>query len=63
MTKRERNQEKQNTWMPSLAWLLKVLAIIYIVIIIAFFSFNYLLKPYMRDIPKEITPWLYNGNI
>ncbi len=46
------------TWMPSLKWMLKVLAIIYIVIIAAFFTLNYLLKPYMRDIPKELTPWM-----
>ncbi len=63
MIKKERNQEKKSTWFPSFVWILKVTAIIYVVIIVAFFSFNYLLKPYMRDIPKEITPWLYNGDI
>lgn len=62
MTKKEKNQEIQNTWMPSLKWMLNVLAIIYVTIVIAFFSFNYLLKPYMRDVPKELTPWLYNNN-
>lgn len=58
MAKKEKDYEYTNTWMPSLKWLLRVLAIIYIFIIIAFFAFNYLLKPYMRDIPKEITPWI-----
>ena len=29
-----------------------------VVLVILFFSLNFLLKPYMRDIPMEITPWL-----
>lgn len=50
--------QKEYTWMPSLKWMLKALIIIYIIIIVAYFSLNILLKPYMRDIPKELTPWL-----
>jgi len=52
------DKQEIKTWMPSLKWMLKVLAVIYVVIIIAFFTLNYFLKPYMRDIPKELTPWL-----
>lgn len=45
-------------WQPSWKWHLKTLGIIYLVLIIIFFTLNFLLKPYMREIPKEITPWL-----
>lgn len=50
--------KEEQTWMPSLKWLVKTFAIILVCIIIAFFVLNYLLKPYMRDIPMELTPWL-----
>ena len=53
------NEKKENSiWQPNLKWFLKVLITMYILITIAFFTVNFLLKPYMRDIPKEITPWL-----
>ena len=53
------NEKKENSvWQPNLKWFLKVLITMYILIIIVFFTVNFLLKPYMRDIPKEITPWL-----
>ncbi|MCX7957154.1 MAG: hypothetical protein N2643_04595 [Endomicrobia bacterium] len=45
-------------WKPDIKWYLKVLGIIYLVLIGLFFLLNYLLKPYMRKIPPEITPWL-----
>lgn len=45
-------------WKPSLTWHLKVLGIIYVCLILLFFLLNYLLKPYMRKLPPEITPWL-----
>jgi Na+/H+ antiporter NhaC len=32
--------QKEYTWMPSLKWMLKTLIIIYIVIIVAYFSLN-----------------------
>ena len=51
-----------NVWLPSLKWLIPVLIILYVVIIVIFFVTNYFLKPYMRDIPKEITPWLNNSS-
>jgi len=53
------NEKKENSvWQPNLKWFLKVLITMYILITIVFFTVNFLLKPYMRDIPKEITPWL-----
>ncbi|MFA7073838.1 MAG: hypothetical protein WC234_01455 [Endomicrobiaceae bacterium] len=50
--------KKEHTWMPSLNWMGKMLIIIYVLIIIGFLSLNILLKPYMRNIPIELTPWL-----
>ena len=54
----ETGSEKKYVWQPNLKWFLKVLITMYILITIVFFVVNFLLKPYMRDIPKEITPWL-----
>jgi ABC-type glycerol-3-phosphate transport system permease component len=51
------------TWTPTLKWLLTSLGVIYVVIVLLFFLFNFLLKDYMRDIPKEITPWLNNQTV
>ena len=54
----EINEQKENSvWQPNFKWFLKVLVTMYVLITIAFFTINFLLKPYMRDIPKEITPW------
>ena len=48
----------QETWMPTFTWLCKSFFIIMVFLVVSFFSLNFLLKPYMRDIPAEITPWL-----
>jgi hypothetical protein len=45
-------------WKPTLRWHLTTLSIIFTVLIALFFSLNYILKPYLRQIPKDITPWL-----
>lgn len=45
-------------WKPSWKWHARTLAIIYAALIVIFFALNALLKPYMRQIPKNITPWL-----
>lgn len=58
MNKEIKQETKNSVWQPNLKWFLKVLAIMYVLIIIAFFVINFLLKPYMREIPKQITPWL-----
>lgn len=47
-------------WKPTLKWHLKVLAIIYVCLIIIFLLLNHMLKPFMRKLPAEITPWLQN---
>ena len=56
MSDKEIKEEK--TWMPSLKWLCEAFLIIVFFVVIAFFTLNFLLKPYMREIPSEITPWL-----
>ncbi len=63
MLKEKKDLQEKYTWMPSLKWMLKALAALYVLIIIFYFSLNILLKPYMRDIPKELTPWLNDKNI
>jgi hypothetical protein len=45
-------------WRPSWKWHGKTLMTIYAVLLVVFFLLNHFLKPYMRQIPKDITPWL-----
>ena len=45
-------------WRPTLRWHLTTLSIIFTVLIVLFFSLNHILKPYLRQIPHDITPWL-----
>ena len=45
-------------WRPTIKWHLAVLGSIYGVLLIVFFVLNIVLKPYMRQIPADITPWL-----
>ncbi len=56
MSNKEIIEEK--TWMPTIKWLCEVFFMIVFFVVISFFVLNFLLKPYMRDIPMEITPWL-----
>ena len=51
-------KKELETWMPSLSWFCKTFIIIFSCLVIIFFTLNFLLKPYMRDIPMEVTPWL-----
>ncbi len=45
-------------WKPSLLWHIKVLVVIYLILTGVYFLLNHLLKPFMRQVPVEITPWL-----
>lgn len=45
-------------WQPTWRWHLTTLAIIYVALVVLYFALNILLKPYLRQIPKDITPWL-----
>jgi len=57
---KEQSEHENNkyTWKPDVKWLIKTFVIVYAMIIILFFLLNFLLKPYMRQRPMEITPWL-----
>lgn len=45
-------------WQPTWRWHLQTLAVIYGLLVVVFFVMNIVLKPYLRQIPKDITPWL-----
>ncbi len=51
----------QALYSPSKEWHIKTLGIIYGALIFVFFFLNWVLKPYMRQIPPEVTPWLHKG--
>ena len=46
-------------WMPTWQWHVRTLGIIYVIVIILFFVTKSLLKPYVRQLPAEVTPWLH----
>jgi hypothetical protein len=45
-------------WKPTWKWHARTLVVIYGFLIVLFFLMNHVLKPYMRQIPGDITPWL-----
>jgi hypothetical protein len=58
----EVKREKDVSWKPSYEWYLKAFAIVLGVLTVLFFTLNIVLKPYMRQINPEITPWLNGEN-
>ena len=46
-------------WQPTWNWHRRTLMILYAVVIVAFFGIKAWLKPYVRTLPPEITPWLH----
>ncbi len=46
-------------WQPTWAWHAKTLGIIYAVLIVLFFTAKSVLKPYVRHLPAEVTPWMH----
>jgi hypothetical protein len=58
---RQSGGETLQPWHPTYLWLAKTAGIIFVSLIILFFALNLWLKPYMRQIPPEITPWLEKG--
>ena len=50
-------------WKPTWKWHLKILGIIYLSLIAIFFLLNWLLKPYMRKLPQDVTPWLKTESV
>ncbi len=45
-------------WSPTWKWHAKTLGMIYVGLILLYFFLNSLLKPYLRELPPEVTPWL-----
>jgi hypothetical protein len=50
-------------WQPTWRWHAKTLGIIYAVLIVLFFVMKSVLKPYIRHLPPEVTPWLHPRNV
>lgn len=46
-------------WRPDWAWHRKTLIRIYAVVIVMFLIVRVWLKPYVRHLPAEITPWMH----
>jgi len=51
-------ENEKYSWKPDIKWLFKVLAAVYVSIIVLFLIASFVLKPAIRQIPSEITPWL-----
>ncbi|MDR3244333.1 MAG: hypothetical protein LBT79_06240 [Elusimicrobiota bacterium] len=47
-------------WQPTFKWFAIAGSAVLIFLVIAFFVGNFVLRPYMIDVPKAITPWLDN---
>jgi len=50
-------------WQPSWQWHGRALLIIYAVIIALFLVLRVALKPYVRRLPDDITPWLHGRSV
>jgi len=48
-------------WRPTWAWHRKTLIIIYATVVVLFLLAKVWLKPYVRELPPEITPWLHQN--
>ncbi len=46
-------------WQPTWRWHARTLGMVYALIIVFFFVAKFLLKPYVRALPPEVTPWLH----
>jgi methionyl-tRNA synthetase len=56
--KSENSNDGNAPWKPTYRWMATVAAAILAFLITVFFVLNIFLKPYMREIPLSITPWL-----
>ena len=53
-----KDSSEKKPWAPTYIWYAKAAGVILAGLIVVFFILNIVLKPYMREIPAEITPWL-----
>ncbi|MCL1972782.1 MAG: hypothetical protein FWG57_07340 [Endomicrobia bacterium] len=59
---KSKNSDSVNApWKPTYKWMGVTAGIILVLLTVSFFVLNILLKPYMRERPAEITPWLSNS--
>ncbi|MDR1418104.1 MAG: hypothetical protein LBI80_02975 [Endomicrobium sp.] len=58
MSKDIKKINKMQVWKPTYLWYGKVFITIFVLLSILFFVLNIILKPYMRKIKPELTPWL-----
>ncbi|MDR3253550.1 MAG: hypothetical protein LBT07_01120 [Endomicrobium sp.] len=57
-----KDDENNILWKPTYKWYAKTAGIVLGVLVVVFFVLNIVLKPYMRDIDPDITPWLNKSN-
>jgi hypothetical protein len=50
-------------WQPTWQWHARTLGIIYVLLIVLFFVMKTVLKPYIRHLPPEVTPWLHPRSV
>ena len=50
-------------WQPTWEWHGKTLGIIYVVLIVLYLVMKSLLKPYIRHLSPEVTPWLHPRSV
>lgn len=48
-------------WRPDWAWHRRTLLWIGAAVLVGFFTLRFVLKPYMRKLPPEVTPWMHDG--
>ena len=57
------NLQLPTLWQPTWRWHAKTLGIIYVILIVLFFVMKSILKPYIRHLPPEVTPWLHPKSV
>ena len=57
------NLQQPPIWQPTWRWHAKTLGSIYVVLIVLFFVMKSALKPYIRHLPPEVTPWLHPKSV
>ncbi|MDR1523505.1 MAG: hypothetical protein LBS29_06130 [Endomicrobium sp.] len=63
MSKNLIKSTRPQVWKPTYSWYIKVFLTVFVLLLISFFVLNIVLKPYMRKINPELTPWLNNKQV
>jgi hypothetical protein len=59
----EVKRDKYILWRPSYLWYFKTSVVVLGVLAVIFFTLNIVLKPYMRQINPELTPWIKSASL